>query len=262
MSKLAFWKESIETRLRELLKPFEPRLLYEAMSYYVFQEGKRIRPLFVCTVCDALGGDIEDAITVGCAIELLHNYSLVHDDLPIMDNDPIRRGKPSCHVIFGEDIALLAGDGLLTLSFEILSTRENFRSLGRVELLEIIRVLSSKAGYKGMVGGQALDIRELSNRKEISKRKTAELFSACFISGGIIAKRWDLMEKLDALGLQVGLIFQIMDDYRDRDGFYKLYGEKLLEEVEGISIEFINESKSVRIYTEELKNLIDTILCK
>ncbi|RMH03591.1 MAG: polyprenyl synthetase family protein, partial [Aquificota bacterium] len=135
VSKLRLWKEKVEERLKELLKPFEPEVFYRAMSYYPLQEGKRLRPLFVCAVCDAYGGEVEDAIGVGCAIELIHNYSLVHDDLPALDNDTLRRGKPTCHIAFGEDLALLAGDALLTLAFEVLSTRENFQSLSSEELI-------------------------------------------------------------------------------------------------------------------------------
>ncbi|MEN3028532.1 MAG: polyprenyl synthetase family protein [Aquificaceae bacterium] len=255
------WRELIEKRLRELLKPFEPNILYQAMSYYLFQEGKRIRPLLLCAVCDALGGDMEDAITVGCAVEAVHNYSLVHDDLPALDNDAFRRGKPSCHMVFGEDIAILAGDALLTFAFEILSDKKNFKSLSEKELLLLVKELSIKSGYRGMVGGQVLDIRGLSSHEEISLKKTAQLFSFCFLAGGIVAKKYDLIKGLEELGLEFGLIFQMKDDYRDKDGFYSLYGEELLERLKGLSEEYRAHLKGLGLFTEELKELLDRVGC-
>ena len=257
MAKLKEWKERIEVKLREVLKPFEPDIFYRALSYYPLQEGKRLRPLFVCAVCDAYGGEIEDAITVGCAIELIHNYSLVHDDLPALDNDTLRRGTPTCHVAFGEDLALLAGDALLTLAFEVLSTEENFLSLSSEELIRIIRVVAQKAGYKGMVGGQVLDIRGLADQETISLKKTAELFSACFVCGGIVAKRFELARALEKLGLEVGLMFQMIDDYADKDGFYRLYGEGLKEKIGAMFEEVRTLAKTLGLNTHEMQELFE-----
>ncbi|MDW8294379.1 MAG: polyprenyl synthetase family protein [Aquificaceae bacterium] len=261
MERLELWKRRIEERLRELLKPFEPHILYQAMSYYLFQEGKRIRPLLLCAVCHALGGDVEDGVTVGCAVEMVHNYSLVHDDLPALDNDTLRRGKPTCHVVFGEDIAILAGDALLTCAFEVLSEVSNFKSLSEKELLFLTKELAVRSGYRGMVGGQVLDIRNLSNHEEISLKKTAQLFSLCFLAGGIIAKRYDLTEALEKLGLEFGLIFQMMDDYKDKDGFYNLYGEELLKRLKSLREEYQAHLKGVGLLTEELKELLNMVSC-
>ncbi len=254
------WKKEIEKRLRVLLKPFEPKLLYEAMAYYLFQEGKRIRPLFLCAVCDALGGDMEDAITVGCAVEMLHNYSLIHDDLPALDNDSLRRGKPTCHVVFGEDMAILAGDALLTLAFEVLSTKENFKSLKEEELLLLVKELALDGGFSGMVGGQVMDVRRLSSQEEISFKKTARLFSFCFKAGGVVAKRLDLIRDLEDIGLKIGLLFQMVDDWKDKDGFYLLYGEELWKRVKDMKEECVRYAGEIGIKTREFLGLLEFVL--
>ncbi|WP_461832186.1 polyprenyl synthetase family protein [Aquifex sp.] len=258
MDKLILWKERIEKKLYEILERLRgPESLKEAVKYYPLQKGKRIRPLFTVAVTDTLGGNEEDAITVGCGIELIHNYSLIHDDLPSMDNDTLRRGKPTCHVKFGEALALLAGDALLTYTFEVLSDKTNFRTLGESEILEIINVLSKKSGSEGMVGGQVLDVEGYEDLYEVSIKKTGALFEACFICGGIIAKRREMLRELEDTGRKVGLLFQMVDDYLDKDGFYTLKGEELREDIEKLhreilSIKLIKESK-------ELKELIDMI---
>ncbi len=260
MVKTDLWKKAIDEELKNSIKPFEPEILYRAMTYYLFQEGKRIRPLFLCSVCDALGGDVEDAIKVGCAVEMIHNYSLIHDDLPMLDNDSFRRGKPSCHVVFGEAMALLAGDALLTYAFEYLSKGENFKSLENSQLLFLINQLAKKSGFYGMVGGQVLDISGHKNLEEVSLRKTAELFSFCFIAGGVIAKRYEILEDLENLGLKVGFLFQMMDDYKDKDGFYRLLGESILERVEKLREEIYTRAKDLGILSDEFRYLVELIL--
>ncbi|WP_448587621.1 polyprenyl synthetase family protein [Thermocrinis sp.] len=258
--KIIHWKKSLEEELRRFLSPVEPKLLQEAISYYPLQEGKRIRPLIVCAVSSAYGGDVEDAITVGCAIELIHNYSLIHDDLPCMDNDYYRRGKPACHIVYGEDIALLAGDALLTLAFEILSDTKNFRTLEPKRLLWIINTISRKAGANGMVGGQVMDIKKLGDLREISIKKTAQLFSACFAVGGIIAKKDHLIPELEDVGVSFGLLFQMCDDYRDKDGFYEQLGEGLKEEIESERQEVVSKLQSLGLMTEEMEYLLNFFL--
>lgn len=260
MNGLSQWKKAVEEELRNSLKPFEPKILYEAMVYYLFQEGKRIRPLFLCTICNALGGNLEDAIRVGCAVEMVHNYSLIHDDLPALDNDSFRRGKPSCHMVFGEAIALLAGDALLTYAFEYLSNKENFKSLEETQLLLLINQLAEKIGFYGMVGGQVLDIKGHLDLKEVSLKKTAKLFSFCFIAGGILAKRYELLKDLEDLGLMVGLLFQMMDDYKDKDGFYRSLGEGLLEEVERLRDKIEQRAMAMGVFCDEFGELLELVL--
>jgi geranylgeranyl diphosphate synthase type II len=260
MQKVEEWRQLIESRLRELLQPFDPLVLYQAMSYYVFQEGKRIRPLFLCAVCDALDGNLQDAITVGCALEFIHNYSLIHDDLPAIDNDSIRRGKPSCHILFGEDIAILAGDALLNLAFEVLSNKENFISMNEKDLLQIIRILSESSGHKGMVAGQVMDIKKLSDFWNISLKKTACLFSSAFACGGVISKRDQMLYSLMSAGVKVGMLFQMVDDYKDKDGFYSMYGENITQIIEEKYHECMRALESIGILTQEMGFLIKLIL--
>ncbi len=226
MKKISLWKERVEVRLRELFKISEPQILSEAMAYYLFQPGKRIRPLFTVAVAHALGGDEEDAITVGAAIEMIHNYSLIHDDLPPMDNDETRRGLPTCHIKFGEAVAILAGDALLNYAFEVLSDRDNFTNLTPEEILKVTRVIATKSGARGMVGGQVLDVCGEGNLEKVNLKKTAALFEACFMCGGIVARREDVLGELEETGRLVGLLFQITDDLLDRDGYYLLLGEE------------------------------------
>jgi geranylgeranyl diphosphate synthase type II len=226
MDKLRLWKEKIEKRLREVFRAEGPPVLVEAMSYYLFQEGKRLRPLITTAVADSLGGDLEDAITVGCAIEMIHNYSLIHDDLPAMDNDDLRRGLPTCHRKFGEAVAILAGDALLTYAFEVLLDPSNFRTLSPEGMVRIARVIAVKAGSSGLVGGQVLDIRGGEDPMSVNLSKTAALFEACFVCGGIVSDRYDLLTDLEEAGRLTGLLFQVTDDILDRDGVFAVLGRE------------------------------------
>ncbi len=257
MERVKEWRERIERRLRELLNPDAPPVLREAMAYYPLQKGKRIRPLFTLAVADALGGDQEDAATAGCVLELVHNYSLVHDDLPCMDDDEVRRGLPTCHVKFGEALALLAGDALLTYAFEVLSEKRNFRRLSPGEQLLLVNILAKKAGASGMVGGQVLDIRREGGAEKISLLKTGALFEAAFMFGGVVSGREELLSFLENLGRKVGLLFQMVDDYLDRDGFYEEYGEDLKEKIRVFYEETREEAR--KLGSEELLFLLQSI---
>jgi farnesyl-diphosphate synthase (EC 2.5.1.10) len=254
------WKQRLEKKLQEFLEGIQPPILQSAMAYYPLQGGKRLRPLIVCAVAVALGGDLEDAITVGCSVEFIHNYSLIHDDLPPLDNDQYRRGKPTCHVVFGEDLALLAGDALLTLAFEVLSDKDNFRTLEADRLLLMIKLLSKKAGAKGMVGGQVMDVRKLGELEHISLKKTAELFSACFMLGGLVAKRDDLVSDLERVGMNFGLLFQMCDDYKDKDGFYQKFGEGLKDLIEAKGQEVASQLEALGLLTAQMQAILDSFL--
>ena len=132
--------------------------VFEAMEYGIAGGGKRIRPVLAMAVCHMLGGNVNDAARVGCAIESIHSYSLIHDDLPCMDDDDLRRGKPACHKAYGEDIALLAGDGLLNSAFEILSDSAAYENMNAKAILAVIREISNASGALGMIGGQVIDL--------------------------------------------------------------------------------------------------------
>ncbi|PMP89938.1 MAG: polyprenyl synthetase family protein [Hydrogenobaculum sp.] len=220
-------KPKIEKRLRELLTPFEPKVLYEAMSYYVFQEGKRIRPVLSVIGGYACALDEDDAITLGCAIEFIHNYSLIHDDMPELDNDNERRGKPTCHKVFGQDIALLAGDGLLSLAFDILSDESLYKN--PKNLAKVVNYVSKNAGIEGMVAGQVYDIKGEKDFLKVASLKTAALIKTSLVIPSILkGVDFSLYEKL---GYNIGILFQLVDDFKDKDGAYVVLGEKPLLEL-------------------------------
>ncbi len=238
----------------------EPKELAPAVSYYVLQKGKRIRPLFLIATTEALGGDLEDSITVGCVVEMIHNYSLIHDDLPAMDNDDYRRGLPSCHKKFGEAIAILAGDALLTYAFEIMSDISLYKSLKAEDLLKISKVLALKSGAEGIVGGQALDICGSGDLERVNLKKTASLFEACFMCAGIISRREDILSDLEGVGRLVGLLFQITDDILDRNGYWSVLGtEKALEKARALYRELLHKLKNTFENTESLVYLTNLV---
>jgi len=191
----------------------------EAMRYSVLSGGKRLRPILVLTSTKAVGGREEDALDIACAIEFIHTYSLIHDDLPAMDNDDLRRGKPTCHKKFGEAIAILAGDALLTLGFQIIS---NYSKLPPEITIKIIQELSKAIGYKGMIGGQTVDIEsegkafDSSTLHYIHTHKTGALITASVKIGGLIGNcSKEKLKKLAFFGKNLGLAFQIIDDILD-----------------------------------------------
>ena len=213
---------------RALVSPtLGPRLIEQAMRYCVFSGGKRFRPLLCVGACEAVGGRARQALPVACAIELIHTYSLVHDDLPAMDDADERRGKPSCHRKYGEGHAILVGDALLTRAFEWLSRDGTPNTLG------IIRTLGRASGTSGLIGGQVLDLEAARSRRpllapalrEIAKRKTAALIAASVeagaMAGGATSQQ---LARLRRYGRTVGLAFQLLDDVHDREGFAAVMG--------------------------------------
>lgn len=211
---------SIEDALDRILAEgdTEPSILNEAMRYSVFAGGKRLRPILTIAAAEAVGGREEDVMTAACAIELIHTYSLIHDDLPAMDDDDYRRGRPTNHKVYGEALAILAGDALLTKAFEILAGCSIPGTAGRL-MLRVIGEIAEAAGARGMVGGQTLDI--LSEGKAVDartlfyihKNKTGALLRASVRTGAILAGAGE--EELTALtsfAEEFGLLFQITDD--------------------------------------------------
>jgi geranylgeranyl diphosphate synthase type II len=209
-----------------------PADIYKAVRYSVFNGGKRIRPILCLAAAEAVGGDLGQAIPVACALELIHSYSLIHDDLPAMDDDDFRRGKPTCHKVFGENIAILAGDALLTEAFVLLSHMEKVR-LSAERRLAVIQEIAQAAGIHGMVGGQALDVLSVkfvsdeNTLHEIHRRKTGALIVAAVKSGAIIFNvRKDKIQALAEYGINLGLAFQIADDILNVEGDRELMGKE------------------------------------
>jgi geranylgeranyl diphosphate synthase type II len=194
-----------------------PETLHKAMRYSIFAGGKRLRPALVLAACEAVGGSREDAAPAACALEMIHTYSLIHDDLPAMDDDDLRRGRPTCHKVFGEAMAILAGDGLLTYAFEVLTTGKRTESIPG-----IVRAIARGSGTQGMVGGQVLDIEgegkpaTLQSVCAIHSWKTAALITACCEAGALAGGATQTeYEHLAEYGRNIGLAFQIVDDILD-----------------------------------------------
>lgn len=206
-----------------------PPILHEAMHYALMAGGKRIRPILVLLTNQLLGGPQANAMATACAVEMIHTYSLIHDDLPAMDDDELRRGKPTLHIKFGEAIAILAGDALQSLAFEIITQDDHLTDSTQVSL---IRALSGAIGPRGMVAGQVLDM-EGENRSidglalaEMHNRKTGDLISASVMAGACIAGATDAdQQHLKNFGYSLGLAFQIRDDLLDVLGDTKTLGK-------------------------------------
>lgn len=224
--------EKVNRELERAMDEYTPKdlVVSEAMRYSLLAGGKRVRPVLALAVCDALGGDGECALHLGCGLEMIHTYSLIHDDLPCMDNDTLRRGRPTCHVKYGEAYALLAGDGLLTLAFEYIT-----KTVKDERALRFIAVLSECAGISGMVGGQTDDIKAENEKvsleflRAIHARKTGALINAAGAAGAIAAGREGGEAKDYTASL--GLAFQIKDDILDVEGDQTKMGKTLMKDI-------------------------------
>ena len=206
----------------------------EAARYSLSAGGKRIRPALVMEFCRVCGGEPETALPVACAIEMMHTFSLIHDDLPCMDNDDLRRGKPSCHKAFGEATALLAGDALAIMPFEVIAKAGLKKTISENAALQICEMLARLAGFGGMIGGQTLDL-EFENKQppvaeilEMYRMKTGALLEFC-CKAGCIAAGAGVKEQLSAgsFGQRIGLAFQIRDDILDITSDEKTLGKPI-----------------------------------
>lgn len=227
LAELSHLREAIEFALDQFTQIEEgcPSRLSDAIRYSVLASGKRLRPILALLACQAVGGDWKSALPAACAIEFIHVYSLIHDDLPAMDNDNLRRGKPTCHVKFDEATAILAGDSLQMLAFEVLT-----RELPETVALNCCKTLAKAAGRSHLVGGQADDLaaegrfgpiggsgtQPLDFLKKIHRRKTGALIEASLQMGGIVGgASTQHLESLSQYGSAIGLAFQIVDDCLD-----------------------------------------------
>lgn len=228
-----------QKRIEQALRDYLPKAagpvseLVESMRYSLFAGGKRLRPVLCVAGAEAVGGPGEDVLPVACALEFIHTYSLIHDDLPAMDDDDLRRGKPTNHKVFGDAMALLAGDGLLTEAFSLLCSEQVRRRFPADVVLSVVRMIATAAGYQGMVGGQAVDIRSegrdvgLETVEFIHARKTGALITASVVAGALLGGGdRDQTEAIERYGRHVGLAFQIADDILDVVGDSRLMGKQ------------------------------------
>lgn len=194
-----------------------PQTLHRAMRYSTLSGGKRLRPVLVIAGAEAVGGTAEMVLPTACAVELIHTFSLIHDDLPAIDNDALRRGRPTCHVQFGEAVAILAGDALFAGAFELIARNVQTASAERV--VKVLDLIAEASGTRGMVGGQMVDIESEGQMVDagtldyIHRHKTAALIRASVVSGAVLAGAQDWqIAVLHRYGEKVGLAFQIVDD--------------------------------------------------
>ncbi len=240
-SYLAHYKEKIDYFLKELIEmePVPAQKVCEAMHYSLMAGGKRLRPILMISTAKALGKDESIVMPAACAIECIHTYSLIHDDLPAMDDDDLRRGLPTCHKAFNEAIAILAGDGLLTLAFEILSSNWgqspwNIADIEPEKKLEAIYLIAKAAGIKGMVGGQCADIETQGKQTDehtlyyIHTHKTAAMIQVSLEAAAVLAgANSNVRKSLANFGFNLGLAFQIRDDLLDIEGDEKQIGKPI-----------------------------------
>lgn len=225
---------AVNLRLQTLMDQMcEPGVLKDAMSYSLMAGGKRLRPA-LCLMSAGMFGDISHALDIACALEMIHTYSLIHDDLPAMDNDVLRRGKPTNHVVFGEATALLAGDGLLNLAFEVMLTAaKNGREKG-LDYIAAMKIVANAAGVKGMIAGQTADLEfegkdvDADVLHHIHERKTAAMIKASVTAGAaLMGADEDDIKALGTYGDHIGLVFQIVDDILDEVGDEKKLGKSI-----------------------------------
>ena len=225
----------IDEKLDEYMQIEEPQNLFKSMKYTVTLPGKRLRPILCLETCRMFGGDIEDAIPTACAIEMLHAQTLIHDDLPCMDNDNFRRGKPSNHVVFGEATATLSGDALLTYAPEIITKYSE--NLSPSTLIRVLNEYFKYAGARGVIAGQVVDIESeknpnIANKEETLKyihiHKTSDLFQLAMRTGAIIADATDeQLQIITDFAKEFGLAFQICDDILDETSSFEEMGKTL-----------------------------------
>ncbi len=230
----------IEKLLNEYMPKEEgyQKTIMEAMNYSLSAGGKRLRPILTLEACKSVGGDYKDAIPFAMAIEMIHTYSLIHDDLPALDNDDLRRGRKTNHIVFGEDMAILAGDALLNYAFEVMllgsMNKENPN-----KYLNAMYEIASAAGINGMIGGQVVDVQ--SENKKISKEKldyihnnkTAAIMIGCMRAGAIIGNANDNeLENITKYSKNIGLAFQIVDDILDIVGDESKLGKKVGSDID------------------------------
>lgn len=255
-------EQALDRLIPERSLPYQN--LFKAARYALLGGGKRLRPILTLATVDALGGSIEAALQPACTLEMVHAYSLIHDDLPSMDNDDFRRGKPSLHRAFPEGLAILAGDFLLTHAFEVL---EQASGLTANQKLSLIKILSRSAGGHGMIGGQVMDIEltglqtDLKTLQLMHKLKTGAMLVAAMEFGGIIAQAPEAqMASLRQFGEQIGLAFQIVDDILDVTS--STHGKKRASDIannKNTYVSLLGLARSQELAQELYQNALETL---
>jgi geranylgeranyl diphosphate synthase type II len=237
----------------------KPSTIYESMRYSVFAGGKRLRPILMMGAFEAVGGTGEKVFPFACALEMIHTYSLIHDDLPAMDDDDFRRGKPTNHKVYGEGIAILAGDALLNTAHETMITAA--KEYKGEECLEAMDIISSAAGTRGMIGGQVIDLLsenkpiDLDQLHYIHENKTGALIRAAVKAGGVLGKaEKEQIDLLDHFGYCLGMAFQIQDDILDVTSTTAELGKPIQSDVKNGKATYVslNGLEAAKQYMEKL----------
>src|SRR6056297_268777 len=219
-------------------------IIYDAINYSTFAGGKRIRPILTLASYELFDYDILIPMPFACAVEMIHTYSLIHDDLPAMDNDDFRRGKPSCHKKFGEDIAILTGDALLNKAYEIIFDLNSQKNIPPEKTIEAGRILATASGSEGMIGGQIVDLHHEKNNLEVLEymhlHKTGAIINASSKIGGILGGADDEeLGYLDEFGGNLGLAFQVKDDILDVEGTIEELGKPSGSDIENKKLTYV-----------------------
>lgn len=250
-------EHALNTLIRKENRPF--RTLFEAGRYALLNGGKRLRPLLTLLTCDMLGGQPHQAMAPAIAVEMIHTYSLIHDDLPCMDDDDYRRGNPTLHKVYSEAQAVLTGDYLLTLAFEIIANEE---ALSAEQRIDMIQCLSKASGAYGLIGGQVVDVLEnhttLDELKELHLNKTGALFSAAVQLGAISANASkDKQKQLALFGSQFGLAYQILNDILDVSSSKALRGCEVSSDVKNGKVTIVTH-----LGIEEARKEYEEMICR
>jgi geranylgeranyl diphosphate synthase, type II len=226
-------RQRIDRALESILEtPGPTDRILEAMNYSLMANGKRLRPILCLAAAETAGGDAENALPAACALEMVHTYSLIHDDLPAMDNDVLRRGKPTCHMAFDEATAILAGDALLTLAFQTLASIEPSGTDQAAKRLRVIQLISHATGYCGLIQGQMMDIASegiqlsLADLQSMHRLKTGALIEASLCSGAVVSGlNANRIKMLKNYAQNIGLAFQVTDDILNVEGDPEMMGK-------------------------------------
>ena len=241
-------KQYIDNCLEKYLgdESLNPPILHQAMHYAVLNGGKRLRPIMVLEGARIAGGKVESVVPTACALEMIHSYSLVHDDLPAMDDDDFRRGQPTCHKVFGEANAILTGDALLTGAFEVMADNALIDGIELKDVVRAIREVAHAAGSQGMIGGQVMDLsgEDKTVAYDLSllhSLKTGELFKASLRAGAILNQLDEAdLEALTQFGHHFGIAFQITDDILDVNGDQTLIGKPVGSDEKNVRTTYIS----------------------
>lgn len=264
-------QDQVNALLSRLLPPADGGRIAAAMNYCVMAGGKRLRPVLCLAAAEAVGGRSENALMTAAALEFIHTYSLVHDDLPAMDDDALRRGKPTCHTAFDEATAILAGDALLTLAFQLLAVPDGMAGVSADKRLQVIVVIAEAAGYAGMIGGQMADIAAeggqnrigLPELEQLHLMKTGALIAAAIASGAILGGGTTAqIRQLHVYAQNIGLAFQITDDILNVEGNPALLGKAVgtdREKKKSTYPALLGLEKSKSLAAEKVTAALDTL---